>query len=290
MIIEILNHRVIKDVASASGIIKVNDEYYVVGDDAPFLFKLNEDFEVISSEPIHSKNNFIHHRFEKSKKPDFEAMELIENEEIIIFGSGSKSPERDVFKRISLKNPTKVKSYQISEFYNYLKNLEILKNTYLNIEAVAYRNGEIFLFNRAKNIIFSFNYKLLISYFEEKSAMPSLKINQYKLPNIQGIEAGFSGATTLKNHEYIVFTASVENTPNGYDDGEILGSFVGMIPIKNNIPSTTFKTVLFPIIQDKLKVESVTIKEEIQFGKTNIVVVTDDDIKDSLIIDCQISW
>ena len=290
MTIEILNHKIIEGVRSASGIVKSKDGFYVVGDDSPFLYSLNKNFKTISKSKIHSIIDYIGTRIEKSKKPDFEALEMIDDDEIIAFGSGSKSPERDVFKRISLRDIASVKSNQISSFYDSLRNSRVLKNADLNIEAAAYRNGILYLFNRGNNVIFSLSYCEFLSYLEGETSLPKPKIDSYTLPKINGLEAGFSGATVLKNNPYIIFTASVEDTPNAYDDGEIYGSFIGMIPIEKDGLSSSFKSVLFPIIGEELKVESVTVKEEIEFGETTLVVVTDDDIKESLIIECRIRW
>lgn len=288
--IKVLNHRVLKGISSASGIIKIHDKYLIIGDDSPYIFSLSDKFDVISKFPIDFQNNLKVGRIEKAIKKDFEAMELIGEQEIIIFGSGSKSPERDICNKISIKDFHILKTYNISEFYDKLRKLDILQDSYLNIEAVAYRDGNLFLFNRGQNCIFTFNYQELMEYFENLIPLPSFKINSYKLPEIGGIESGFSGATTLANHPFIIFTSSVEDTPNAYDDGEILGSFVGMIEIVEDGLSTTFKSVKFPSIQKTLKIESVTIKEEIKYGTTKIVVVTDDDIEESLILECELTW
>lgn len=289
MTIEILNHKTIQGMMSASGILKHEEGFYVIGDDSPYLYSLNEDFKIISKTAIYPTSHFKN-RIPKSKKPDFETLELIENKEIITFGSGSKSPERDVFKRISLNNLEEVKSYIITNFYDFLRNLDILKNSYLNIEAVAYRNNHLYLFNRGTNLIISFLYNEFLSYLEEDATLPDLSINSYFLPKIKGLEAGFSGATTLRDHPYLVFTASVEDTPNPYDDGEIMGSFIGMIKIENDAPSSLLKSKILPITQESLKVESVTVKEEVTLGETIIVLVTDDDLTESHIIECRMLW
>src|SRR3712207_8318455 len=47
-------------------------------------------------------------------------------------------------------------------------------------------------------------------------------------PEINGLKAGFSGASFFEDKIFI--TASVENTNDAYLDGEVLGSFVGYIP------------------------------------------------------------
>src|SRR5690606_20368636 len=132
---------------------------------------------------------------------------------------------------ILLKDSITVEKYDISNFYNNLRKLPIFKDSELNIEATAFHNNQIFLFNRKKNLIIKFQYKALLSYIKGERDFPKPEIKQYSLPIINGIEAGFSGATALLGEPRIIFTASVENTDNAYDDGEILGSFIGMIDI-----------------------------------------------------------
>ncbi|HLW33247.1 MAG TPA: hypothetical protein VKX40_13370 [Aequorivita sp.] len=289
MKIEILSSKIIDGVISASGLVKARDKYYVISDDAPFLYTLDDNYDVISQLPIFTIDASFTSRIEKSEKPDFEALDIVDDNEIIAFGSGSKSPERDVFLRIFIKGKKEIKTYQISEFYTHLKNLEVMENRELNIEAVAYKDGQIFIFNRGQNVVFGFVFKELISYFEGNIPFPTPRTKLFQLPNIRGIRAGFSGATALKEHPYIIFTASVEDTPNAYDDGEVLGSFIGILKIEDDFISSEFQTVLFPTVE-KLKVESVIIKQEVELGETHIVVVTDDDYKDSLIIECKIWW
>ena len=289
MKIEILSSKIIDGVISASGLVKTGDKYYVISDDAPFLYTLNGNYDVISRLPIVTIDAPITSRIEKSIKPDFEALDIVGDNEIIAFGSGSKSPERDVFLRILINGKEEVKTYDISEFYGHLKNLKVMQKRELDIEGVAYKDGQIFLFNRGHNVVFGFVYKELISYFEGNSSFPTPKAQLFQLPDIRGIRAGFSGATALKEHPYIIFTASVEDSPNAYDDGEVLGSFIGVLRIEGDFLSKEFKTVLFPTAE-KLKVESVIVSREVKLGETHIVVITDDDYKDSLILDCKIWW
>lgn len=289
MKIEILSSKVIDGVISASGLVKAGNKYYVISDDAPYLYTLNSNYEVVDQHPIITLESPFLSRIEKAIKPDFEALDIVGDNEIIAFGSGSKSPERDVFLRIFINGKAEVKEYQISEFYTHLKQLKVMQNRELNIEAVAYKEGQLYLFNRGQNVVFKFFYEELISYFDGKISFPIPKTKLFHLPDISGIRAGFSGAIALKKHPYIIFTASVEDTPNAYDDGEVLGSFVGILNIGGDFFSSKIQTVLFPTVE-KLKVESVVVKKEDVHGEAYIVVVTDDDYKDSLIIDCKIWW
>ena len=290
MQINVLDIIKLEKVPSGSGIAKYGDTYYVIGDDSPFLFSLNKEFEIISKTRLLDSANFPDERIIKAEKPDFETLEMIDENELVVFGSGSKSPQRDIFIRVLFKDSVVIEKYDISEFYNNLRNLPILQDSELNIEATAYRDNQIFLFNRRKNLIIKFEYAGLLAYIRGEMAFPKPEIREYFLPTINGIESGFSGATALKSEPKIIFTASVEDTDNAYDDGEILGSFIGMIDISNNSLADTFEYCRIPNTEENLKVESVTIDEEISSGKTKVVLITDDDKGNSIIIESMLLW
>ncbi len=138
--------------------------YYVIGDDSPFLFSLNKEFKTITRTRLLDSVNYPDERIIKPKKPDFEAIEMIGKNELVIFGSGSKSPQRNIFIRILLKDPMIIEKYDISELYNNLKDLTIFNDSELNIEATAFRHSQIFYFNRKKNLIIKFEYKDLLAF------------------------------------------------------------------------------------------------------------------------------
>lgn len=285
-----INHLDLKNVPSGSGLVKHGDTYYVIGDDSPYLFCLDKVFNIISKTRLVDSGNIIDGRIIKSEKPDFESLEMIGENEMVIFGSGSKSPERDIFIRVLFKDTIEIEKYAFKAFYDKLKSLPILKNSELNIEATAFHKNKILLFNRRKNLIIRFDYKALLSYIKDEIDFPEPEIKEYFLPKINGIESGFSGATTLKNESKIIFTASVEDTDNAYDDGEILGSLIGMIDITNDTLGDISDYCLIPNTEINLKVESVTVEEEISSGKTKVVLVTDDDLGNSIIIEGLLLW
>src|SRR5690606_28692068 len=98
---EILHQKKLEKVSGASGIVKLNHDYYVVGDDSPYLFKLNNEFNIISEYQISDiPADLETGRIPKKDKHDFETLEMVSENEMISFGSGSKSPERDEFIRI----------------------------------------------------------------------------------------------------------------------------------------------------------------------------------------------
>ena len=189
-----------------------------------------------------------------------------------------------------MKDSLRVEKYDISTFYNNLKSLPIFIDSELNIEATAIYENQIFLFNRKKNLIIQFDYSDFLKHIKGESPFPQPKIKQYSLPKINGIESGFSGATALKKEPKIIFTASVEDTDNAYDDGEILGSYLGIIDISKNKMSNSFDYCQIPNDTINLKVESVSVEKEISSGKANVVLITDDDNGNSIILKSIMKW
>lgn len=282
--IELLSHQLLPEVPSASGIIKFKEDFYAIGDDSPYMFQLDSDFNLLSKTLIHSSEKLDGETIPKFNKPDFEAMEMINEREILIFGSGSKSPERDVCVWVEVGEEIQYKAYDISLFYENVRNMEIMKGHELDIEGLAYRDGLLYLFNRGRNVIFSFSYIDFITYCKTGIDFPIPKTNLFTLPKINGLEAGFSGATTLSDKPYLLFTAAVEDTPNSYEDGEILGSFIGLIELKNEEISDDFLIQPIPNPGLPLKVESVIVDKIISENKVELVLVTDNDGKPSEVL------
>lgn len=286
MQITILNNRKLENIPSGSGIAKSGDIYYVIGDDSPFLFSLSKEFEIIAKTRLLDSDIFPEERIIKSEKPDFETLELISENELVVFGSGSKSPQRNIFIRVLFQDTIVIEKYDISDFYKKLRNLPLFADSELNLEATAFRDNKIYFFNRKKNLIIKFDYQTLLSFIKGESEFPTPEIKEFYLPKINGIEAGFSGATVLNNEAKIIFTASVENTDNAYDDGEILGSIIGIIDISDDKIGDVLDYCSIPNTDEILKVESVTIKQEISFGATEVVLITDNDNGSSIILEC----
>lgn len=290
MKITVSKNIVLEGIPSGSGIEKQDDLYYVIGDDSPYLYCLDNDFKTISKTLLLDTAIGGKGRIRKAEKADFESMEKTGENEFVILGSGSKSPQRDVFIRVLLQDSIIIEPLKAAGFYNSLRGLPQLKNSELNIEATAFSNNHLFLFNRKKNLIIKFDYNELMSYLKGERTFPTPEIKEFTLPKINGIEAGFSGATALLKEPKIIFTASVENTTNAYDDGEILGSFIGMIDLSFNVISSDIDYCLIPNTDGNLKVESVTIEEEISSGKTKVILITDDDKGNSRLLESELFW
>ncbi|MBA6152486.1 DUF6929 family protein [Gelidibacter maritimus] len=275
--IEILSWQILEDIPSASGIVKFKDGYYVIGDDSPYLFHLGKNFDLVSKTPIFSSEKLEGTIIPKINKPDFEAMEMISTTEILVFGSGSKSPERDVCVLIEIGDEASYQEYDISLFYDHIREMDIMQGYELDIEALARVGDLLYLFNRGRNIIFSFSLREFLAYCKTKSSFPIPKTHLFSLPKIKGLQAGFSGATSFQDQPYLIFTASVEDTPNAYDDGDILGSYLGIIKMKNGQLDNDHVFQQIPNPESPLKVESVIIDKVISDTETELVLVTDND-------------
>lgn len=277
LIIELLSWQLLENVPSASGIVKFKDDFYVIGDDSPYLFHIDKNFNLLSKSLIYPSEKLQGSSIPKINKPDFEAMEMVSATEILVFGSGSKSPERDVCVFVELGEKTTYKTYDISLFYGHLRNMEKMQGYELDIEALDFDDGLFYLFNRGRNIIFTFSYNDFMSYCNTGTNFPIPTIKLYALPKINGLEGGFSGATIFKDKNLIIFTAAVEDAPNAYDDGDILGSFIGLIKMDADMMADDFLIQQIPNPGSPLKVESVIIDKAISATETDLVLVTDND-------------
>lgn len=283
----IIKRVVLKDIPSASGIEKYRDHFFIIGDNSPWYFETNENFEVLERYPI-SPLPFTDSIIPKKKKRDLEAMTLFSNESdtsLLIFGSGSKYPLRYYGKIIDLKTKQGVE-YDFTEFYKELMDEAKLNEDELNIEAAAVLNDKLYLFNRGVNKIISIKLTSFLKYIDGEREKLNMKVFPIDLPEINGIAAGFSGAAPDEKNNRIIFTASVENTSNTYDDGAVLGSFIGSLDVEELHPHIkpecrliTEKNKTQPV-----KVESIVINKYLDKG-TSFYLVTDSDGKESELLE-----
>lgn len=287
----LLSRKTLSDTPSASGIEVIGDSIYVIGDDSPWLFKLNKKFEVEEKIQIADVSIAVKGKIPKPLKPDIEAMAAFEND-LLLFGSGSKSPQRDVLIRVNTSSKN-ISQYSLVKFYDALCTAAGFTRADLNLEAAVIIEKHLFLLNRGKNRIFKLNVMDFLTHAEGKTESPSTEIFKIVLASLNGIEAGFSGAAASPDGKQIVFTASVENTPNWIDDGEILGSFVGVFSIDDLKQTFSARCVEITDAQKniiKIKAEAIAIQSVIAPGKMKILLATDNDVSGSEILEGELEW
>ncbi len=239
--LEILYH--IIGIGSASGLIYKDNSLFIIGDNSGFLYEYS----------IPSKNLQQHQIIEngteniaKSEKPDFEAITHF-GDTLYVFGSGSTQKRN---KMVEINTVEKeIRTNDLTDLYTVMQSFGEIKPDDFNLEGAIYTGKEWYLFNRgngsaAKNIVFTIQGKNLVNEFNMVS-------NNYKLPKIKGVRSSFTDAVLLEDKIYFLSTA--EDTKSTYDDGEILGSFIGCIDTK------TMKIDFTQKISDSHKFEGLTV-------------------------------
>lgn len=240
-VLEVSNPLLMKGFPSVSGTAVDNQNVFLVGDDFPWLYTVGETLkfkhkELIKDFPVNQDG-----RINKDDKPDFEAMEMMNingHPSLVIIGSGSKDKTRELAYVIREDNYSKIET-SLKPLYEQLYQAGMFKtgDEGINIEGIASSDSCVYILNRGnggKNIIFTLPKKEFEQYLLGKTQ----KVNNIiaypvQLPVVDGFEAGLSGATYDATTESLLFTASVEATYDTINDGKILGSFVGSLPVSH---------------------------------------------------------
>ncbi len=287
------NTRDLDSIPSGSGLVKVEEALFLITDDSPFFFKLDLEFNLLQKIAIKKGQKTTDYRIPKPIKPDYESASLAEiNGEkfLLAFGSGSKSPERDSLLLLNLNDLQNPKHYSLRPFYDLFKKAANLTNEDINVEGSTIIGNDLFLFNRGHNVLVQTNWPKLVLFLKggPNILAPEIKTYRIELPQIEGIDPGFSGASQLGTENKILVTASVENTKNWVEDGEILGSFVGIIDLEK-LSSEPLENVTLlldkngkPVIE---KVESIEFMNREDNGTIKVLALTDDDKGGSKILE-----
>ncbi len=289
MQLDIVRRQFLSGIPSASGIELTDQGIFVMGDDAEHLFQLNEKFEIVSQIRVARQLALAGSlRIPKAEKPDFEAMAALPDGRLLLFGSGSKSPQRD---SVALVEPISgdVAHFSIAVLYEKTKAEAQLAEGALNIEAALVHDGLLYLFNRGENLIAACPLEPLLAHLQSGSACPEPQLRRVQLPSHAGGTAGFSGAAHLPGSGLALFTASVEQTDNWVDDGEVGGSLIGCLPLNGGKGLEPIAPFCLPIQAANgdwcIKVESIAVIGNPTPGAYRLLFVTDNDDGSSEIIE-----
>lgn len=280
---EIQERRVLMGVQSASGLERIGDFYFVVGDDSPNLLRLDAGWDLVGQTRLFETEARDGERIAKMSKPDLEAMCGVEwkgRREVLCFGSGSKSPARDVCFRVDVTDaamPQNVRAGSLTGVYDALRaNVEIVGAHTLNVEAAAATQDRLMLLQRGNistlNVVMEYELPAFMEYLDGSAGAPPLaRMTTYSLPLLYTRWAGFSAAGTFGAG--ILFAASVEDTDNEIDDGATLGSFIGYIENEGLVWVCVVEQdgMVAPV-----KIEGIAMTQN-EAGMIEIVAVTDND-------------
>lgn len=257
-----------------------NDYFYIVGDDDPYLAKMNSNGEILERFQLWDTSHVQNGRIIKKVKPDFEAISLFPFQKdtlLLIFGSGSKSPKRDV---ILSFHPQKkqIDTLNGKDFFTWLKAEANLSNKEINLEGATYSKGNLYLLNRHNNEMYSLPESGLSNFIKKQSTEDlSLKKYHFELPVFKKDTARFSGASMLAETDELLFSATIETTSNWQDDGKILGSFMGKIDVSKLDQKKTFCAPVFANHSTRFKGKIEALHGFKHEDKLKIYFITDDD-------------
>ena len=241
-------------IGSASGLICKDNSLLIIGDNSGFLYEYQMDSKNLKRHPL--LENPIENTLKKDKA-DFEAITQF-GDSIYIFGSGS-TEKRNKMIQVNATDKKIIATNDLSDLYAVMQNFGDIKPEDFNLEGAIYNGESWFLLNRGngsshKNVIFTFEGKNLTNDF-------TILSNDYKLPKIKGVRSSFTDGIIVGDSIY--FLATAEDTESTYDDGEVLGSFIGSINLK------TMKIDFTQKISSSHKFEGLTLftnsKEKIEF-------------------------
>lgn len=241
-------------IGSASGLICKDNSLLIIGDNSGYLYEYKMDSQDLKRHPL--LENPIENTLKKDKS-DFEAITIFGNS-LYVFGSGS-TEKRNKMIEVNSSDKKVIATNDLAGLYAVMQSFGAIKPEDFNIEGAIYTGERWFLLNRGnggshKNVLFTIEGKNFINDF-------TILSNDYKLPKIKGVRSSFTDGILVEDGIY--FLATAEDTASTYDDGEVLGSFIGRINVK------TMKIDFTQKISSTHKFEGLTLysnsKEKIEF-------------------------
>ena len=233
----------INGIVAPSGLLYSQNVLFVISDSSNFLYQYDIAKKLLLKFPLikEAKENVS-----KDLKMDLECITQYGNQ-IIMLGSGSTSNRNQMF-TLDLSTDT-LQSQDLTNLYQNLKSISSLSDDQLNIEGAIYAHQTMLLFQRgnSKN---SQNGIFIISNNQEDG----LRFIPIELPTLDGIETTFTDAILVGDRIY--FLACAENTESTYEDGEVLGTVLGIM----NAP--TFEIIDIHLLSEDQKFEGITLYNE----------------------------
>jgi hypothetical protein len=274
------------DYPSGSALEFYKNSLYVIGDDINCIHCLDENWNEIKQLKLFEYDGV---RIPKPEKPDLECATII-GDMLYVVGSGSKSPQRDVAFLINLSD-NKIKKISTAAFYSIFRDRNLIAE--MNIEGFTDCKDKLLFFNRGNtqqpNQLIITDQKILKKQFPDR-----FKVMPITIGKLNEINLGISGACYDEKSDILLLTASAEDTSNAYDDGEIIGSVIGVVynayQKLNNQEIVIDELIELDAVNPvfvKQKIESICITKQIEKKYTCTLVADNDDGK-SVLFDVEV--
>lgn len=280
----VLSEIVVPGLPSASGVEIIGPTAYVIGDDSPLLYLLDAATLAVKGRvQLFETTGFATGRIPKADKPDLECMAAVQWPDgrpgLLLLGSGSR-PNRARGWFVSSHEPHVPEALDLSALYAHLA-AHLPAGVPLNLEAAATTETELLLFQRTVGradaaLLFALPLAAVLRQLAGAPAAewPVPRQLVFELPEIAGCPAGFSGATFVDG--LLLVSASVEDTVDAVLDGDVLGSFVGVVDVAAQ--TAAFAQLTWADGRPYLgKVEGVAVRQQLADGLFELLLVTDDD-------------
>ncbi len=207
---------------SASGIEYISKQFFIIGDDANNLLVLDSNLHSIDSLPLYS---FAEKRIPKKVKADLEAILITPKNKLLLLGSGSLSPYRNI---AWLIDPVKKQkdSIRLDTFYQRLL-LYGLKE--INIEGACAIPGSIIISNRGSKGFLKNHLVFTDNSFWEKQKIATVTSMLVGSNTDSSVFNGVSGLAYATKSDQLILTVSTEDTRNNVDDGAIGKSYLWLV-------------------------------------------------------------
>lgn len=227
-------------VRAASGLALLGDELVIVQDDASFLAFVRPGEAaralMLPAGPG-GRRRFEDELQNKKHKLDLESIVVLANQDrlrLLAFGSGSL-PIRECILSYTPGLDAKPSIVQASSLYSALRQSLALCSDSMNLEGAAVMGDKLRLFQRGNGASRGFpasvdlDLKELLLWLDSQGEPPRPGgVRLYNLGRQHGVAYGFSDACTIDD-KMLGFLACAEASPNPVDDGDILGSQIGIL-------------------------------------------------------------
>ena len=230
-------------ITATSGLLFIKNVLFLISDSSLFLYQYDLSKKLLLKFPLVKD---AEENIKKAEKPDLECITLHGNQ-LIILGSGSTEKICTMFTLHLSSDALQVQD--LSALYQKLKEIASLTENQLNIEGAIYVNQTMLLFQRgnSKN---SRNGIFIIPNHQEGG----IRFVPISLPTLDDIETTFTDAILVDDKIY--FLACAENTASTYEDGEILGTILGIMRAQ------TFEIIEIHLLSEHQKFEGITLYKE----------------------------
>jgi hypothetical protein len=229
-------------IGATSGLVFENDSLFLISDSSSFLYEYNFSSKRLDKIKLfeNSQESII-----KKDKPDFESIIKI-GDSILVFGSGS-TEKRMILASYNTKTKKSVRTDLTQLFKKIFDSTGVDKEN-MNIEGVVNYQKKWFLFQRGNGSASQNGVFVLNESYENPNEIDFVPV---VLPKEKNVYATFTDAVLVDHKVY--FLAAAEDSNSTYEDGVVVGSWVGILNLEN------FEVELVEKITDHHKFEGLTV-------------------------------